>query len=106
MQTTCTDDEQVKGIPFPKLVDGQPRWEVCRKFMTTLFLTNQGNTDIVFEDETERLNNFSVKLLQAEQKIISLDGESSQTTELGRQKKAGHPTAKRSSSTPAENISK
>merc|ERR1712217_525805 len=62
-------------IPFARLVRGQPRWEVCRRFLTCLILTNQGNTDIVFGNEEERLNKFSVKLLKAEHKKISLDDD-------------------------------
>merc|ERR1712100_819592 len=37
------------GVLFKDLVDGLPRYEVCRRFLTALFLTNQGNTDILFE---------------------------------------------------------
>lgn len=64
-----------KLIPFSRLVHGQPRWEVCRRFLTCLFLTNNGNTDIIYETEEERQNKFSVKLLNAEKKWISLEEE-------------------------------
>jgi len=64
-------DEQ--GIPFARLVHGQPRWEVCRRFLTCLLLTNQGNTEIVADDE--RMHGFGVKLLEAEPKKISLEDE-------------------------------
>eukprot|EP00931_Biecheleriopsis_adriatica_P103422 TRINITY_DN78262_c0_g1_i1.p1 TRINITY_DN78262_c0_g1~~TRINITY_DN78262_c0_g1_i1.p1 ORF type:complete len:730 (+),score=166.10 TRINITY_DN78262_c0_g1_i1:8-2197(+) len=69
------EEESAQAIPFSRLVYGQPRWEVCRRFLTCLLLTNQGNTDIEFEGEGDRLNNFGVKLLEAEQKPISLDSE-------------------------------
>jgi len=68
-----TDEEQV--VPFSRLVQGQPRWEVCRRFLSCLFLTNQGNTDILFSGEEERLNHFRIKLLSAEKKMISLEEE-------------------------------
>merc|ERR1712046_493180 len=67
--------EQSMTIPFSRLVHGQPRWEVCRRFLTCLILTNQGNTDIVFDNESERINNFNVKLLEAKVKHLSLYGE-------------------------------
>mmetsp|Transcript_108773 Transcript_108773/g.307655 ORF Transcript_108773/g.307655 Transcript_108773/m.307655 type:complete len:653 (-) Transcript_108773:129-2087(-) len=60
-------------IPFPRLVRGQPRWEVCRRFLTCLILTNQGNTDIVFKSEEERLNKFGIKLISAEKRKYTLD---------------------------------
>jgi len=64
-----------RTIKFGRLVHGQPRWEVCRRFLTCLILTNHGNTDIVFNSEEERLNDFSIKLIKAEKKWISLEGE-------------------------------
>merc|ERR1712203_1186223 len=66
------EEQEERIIPFANLVTGQPRWEVCRRFLTCLILTNQGNTDILFENEEERLNKFSVKLIDAEKKQISL----------------------------------
>jgi len=65
-------------VPFKSLVNGQPRWEVCRRFLTTLFLTNLGNTDIVVPTEEDKLNRFGVKLLIAEKKMIHLEGEEAQ----------------------------
>lgn len=62
-------------IPFSRLVYGQPRYEVCRRFLTCLLLTNQGNTDLIYETEEERLNKFKVKMLKAEKRMISMDGE-------------------------------
>jgi condensin-2 complex subunit H2 len=59
------------GIPFARLVHGQPPWEVCRRFLTCLILTNQGNTEISFESEAARLNNFQVKLLETEIKPMA-----------------------------------
>jgi len=60
-----------KAVPFARLVHGQPRWEVCRRFLTCLLLTNQGNTEIVADEK----DGFAVKLLEAEQKMISLEEE-------------------------------
>lgn len=65
-------DSERTLLPFARLVEGHPRWEVCRRFLTTLLLTNQGNTDILFDGEEERINHFKVKLLKAERKMISL----------------------------------
>lgn len=67
--------EEGKEIPFSRLVYGQPRWEVCRRFLTCLILTNHGNTDIVFDNEEQRLNGFRIKLLKADKKMISLEEE-------------------------------
>jgi len=78
MLSKMSEDElKTMLLPFAALVEGQPRWEVCRRFLTTLLLTNQGNTDILFGNEMERLNNFKVQLLKAEKRMISLDAEES-----------------------------
>ena len=62
MLSKMSEDElKTMLLPFAALVEGQPRWEVCRRFLTTLLLTNQGNTDILFGNEMERLNNFKVR---------------------------------------------
>merc|ERR1719150_1836708 len=71
------DADEDKEIQFARLVYGQPRWEVCRRFLTCLILTNQGNTDIVYETEDERLNKFGVKLLNSKKEWISLDDDAS-----------------------------
>merc|ERR550532_109184 len=71
------DGDASKTIPFRRLVHGQPRWEVCRRFLTCLILTNSGNTDIVYETEEERLNKFGVKLLNSKKEWISLDDDAS-----------------------------
>jgi hypothetical protein len=71
------DGDASKTIPFRRLVHGQPRWEVCRRFLTCLILTNSGNTDIVYETEDERLNKFGVKLLNSKKEWISLDDDAS-----------------------------
>merc|ERR1712048_391639 len=60
--------ERVTSIPFAALVEGQPDWEVCRRFLTCLQLTNQGNTEIEYEGEEERLNTFKVRLVSTERK--------------------------------------
>lgn len=75
MTNVQTGVDGERAIQFARLVYGQPRWEVCRRFLTCLILTNQGNTDIVYDAEEERLNGFSIKLLNAERKMISLECE-------------------------------
>lgn len=60
-------------VSFKDLVSGQPRWEICRRFLTCLLLTNSGNTDIVYGSDAERLNMFSLKLLSSNKKMISLE---------------------------------
>merc|ERR1719221_970910 len=55
-----------KSIKFSRLVYGQPRWEICRRFLTCLILTNTGHTDIVYDSEEDRLNGWAIKLLKAE----------------------------------------
>jgi len=65
VETVQADTEKEdKPIPFARLVYGKPHWEVCRRFLTCLILTNQGSTDIVLESEQDSLNNFSMKLLK------------------------------------------
>jgi len=71
------DGDTDKTIPFRRLVHGQPRWEVCRRFLTCLILTNSGNTDILYETEEERLNKFHLKLLNSKKEWISLEEEAS-----------------------------
>ena len=42
------DEEILTGSSsFDDLVKGQPKWNVCRLFLSTLILTNNGNIDIV-----------------------------------------------------------
>jgi len=67
--------EGVNQVPFAKIVEGVPRYEVCRRFLTTLFLTNQGNLDIHFENEAERINGFSVSVIKAEKEWLSFEEE-------------------------------
>merc|ERR1719375_245862 len=83
-------------VPFASLVNGQPRWEVCRRFLTTLFLTNLGNTDIVVPTDADKLNNFGVKLLIAEKKMIHLEGEEAQEPIPEKPSKAGRKENKSS----------
>jgi hypothetical protein len=73
-------DEPGQAIPFARLVYGQPRWEVCRRFLTCLILTNQGNTDIVCEQEGDRINKFGLQLLKAEASHLSLYSEDESET--------------------------
>jgi len=73
------DGDASKTIPFRRLVHGQPRWEVCRRFLTCLILTNSGNTDLVYKTEEERLNKFGVKLLNSKKEWISLEDDAGAT---------------------------
>merc|ERR1719215_1476706 len=52
-------------VPFEQLVGGFPRWEICRRFLTCLALTNSGYTDILVDSEANRLNSFSVQIARA-----------------------------------------
>lgn len=76
--TKLTSMDKIEGadetiVPFSDLVQGHNRWEICRRFLTCLMLTNQGNTDILFDNEEERLNLFKIQVLEAEKKKLSLD---------------------------------
>jgi len=78
-----------RTIKFSRLVHGQPRWEVCRRFLTCLILTNTGNTDIVYDSEEQRLNDFSMKLIKGEKKWISLgEGEEAAAVAPGKGRKS------------------
>mmetsp|Transcript_129372 Transcript_129372/g.242055 ORF Transcript_129372/g.242055 Transcript_129372/m.242055 type:complete len:640 (-) Transcript_129372:31-1950(-) len=66
-------EDHSKPIPFPRLVHGQPRWEIGRRFLTCLQLTNQGNTDITYKREEERQNKFGLQLLKMEKETLSLE---------------------------------
>jgi len=68
-----SSSESVEAISFEKLAKGQPRWEVCRRFLTCLLLTNAGNTDIVCSSEQDRINGFGVQLLKAEKVLLSYE---------------------------------
>jgi len=73
MSGKITKNEGQDIFAFADLVSGCPRWEVCRRFLTCLMLTNQGNTDILVDSEDDRHNNFRIQLLDSERKPISLD---------------------------------
>jgi hypothetical protein len=75
LENNDEEDQRGKAIPFARLVHGHPRWEVCRRFLTCLILTNQGNTEIVYENDRDRIDRFSVKLLKAEKPHLSLYDE-------------------------------
>jgi len=77
MTNICKGQAIGKTIPFPRLVHAQPSWQVCRRFLTCLILTNRGNTDLIYASEEQRLNNFGVKLLKVdvESPMIALEGE-------------------------------
>eukprot|EP00927_Polykrikos_kofoidii_P077196 TRINITY_DN74165_c0_g1_i1.p1 TRINITY_DN74165_c0_g1~~TRINITY_DN74165_c0_g1_i1.p1 ORF type:complete len:813 (+),score=156.37 TRINITY_DN74165_c0_g1_i1:269-2707(+) len=68
-------------VPFSHLVQGLSRWEVCRRFLTCLLLTNQGNTDILFDTEQERLNDFRLKLIKVRRLSISFNQEDGEDKE-------------------------
>merc|ERR1712190_10913 len=92
--------EEMDGliVPFAHLVNGHKRWEICRRFLTTLMLTNQGNTDILYQTEEERLNKFKIQVLDAEKKRIALDvDDPAVATKVapltGRTKKRGNEAA-------------
>ncbi len=45
------------GASFEELVKGEPKWNVCRLFLSTLILTNNGNVEIFNEtNETDDLS--------------------------------------------------
>jgi len=62
-------------VPFSVLCQGLPRWEVCRRFLTMLVLTNHGNTDIVVHKEQDRLNSFALQLINAKKDLPSLQDD-------------------------------
>ena len=58
IDTDMSDDEQAAaGGPsvssFEDLVRGEPKWNVCRLFLSTLILTNNGNVEIFGSDKDE-----------------------------------------------------
>lgn len=70
------EEPGAQAIPFSRLVHGQPGWEVCRRFLTCLILTNQGNTEILLDEaEGQVNNNFRLKLLKEEVSHLSLNAE-------------------------------
>merc|ERR1719235_2873073 len=64
-----------KPVPFSLLCQGVPRWEVCRRFLTILVLTNHGNTDIVVHCDQDRMNNFALQLINAKKDLPSLQDD-------------------------------
>eukprot|EP00397_Hematodinium_sp_SG-2012_P014673 GEMP01014926.1.p1 GENE.GEMP01014926.1~~GEMP01014926.1.p1 ORF type:complete len:725 (+),score=185.76 GEMP01014926.1:200-2374(+) len=66
-------DERTK-FPFSELVDGLPRYEVCRLFLTSLFLTNQGNLDIEYANNDEVFK-FILHLLKSQKNFDALADE-------------------------------
>jgi hypothetical protein len=69
------DGDEFEAIPFKRLVQGHPRWEVCRRFLTCLLLTSKGNTDITFEDGQDGPNNFNVKFSRPREAMLPLGGD-------------------------------
>lgn len=62
----CELQKEGGVIPFKQVADSQPRWEVCRRFLTCLMLTNHGNTDIIAAADEDRLNRFGIQVLNTE----------------------------------------
>merc|ERR1712176_1370529 len=65
-----------------------PRWEVCRRFLTCLLLTNQRNTDIICDDEQCIHNDFKIKLLDSERKPLALEVSEERTPLRKRKRKS------------------
>jgi len=83
-------------VPFSVLCEGLPRWEVCRRFLTILVLTNHGNTDIVVYRDEEKLNGFSLQLINAKKDLPSLQDdpdEDKKKQKDGKGKKGSKPLA-------------
>lgn len=83
-------------VPFSVLCQGLPRWEVCRRFLTILVLTNHGNTDIVVPREDDKLNGFSLQLINAKKDLPSLQDdpdEDKKKQKEGKGKKGAKPLA-------------
>merc|ERR1719235_3053331 len=85
-------------VLFADLVAGAPRWEICRRFLTCLVLTNHGNTDIVVNSEEDRFNSFSVRLINAQKELPSLedDPDEAKKQKAKKGKKGGKPLADQS----------
>lgn len=69
----CVDDTATHW-PFKELCEGLPRYEVCRLFLTSLFLTNQGNLDIEYANDEERYK-FILHLLHSSKNFDALADE-------------------------------
>jgi hypothetical protein len=83
-------------VPFSLLCEGLPRWEVCRRFLTILVLTNHGNTDIVVQSPDLKLNGFSLQLVNAKKDLPSLQDdpdEDKKKQKDGKGKKGAKPLA-------------
>ena len=70
-----SEDEELEGAisgtsSFSDLVKGQPKWNVCRLFLSTLILTNNGNIDIdKSEIDESTAANFSIFLKNANKNL-------------------------------------
>lgn len=83
-------------VPFSLLCEGLPRWEICRRFLTILVLTNHGNTDIVVHRDEDKLNGFSLQLINAKKDLPSLQDdpdEEKKKSKDGKGKKGAKPLA-------------
>lgn len=73
-QKTETDEATETQFPFFEICEGLPRYEVCRMFLTSLFLTNQGNIDIEYSNNDE-IFRFILHLLSASKNFDALGDE-------------------------------
>merc|ERR1719265_382200 len=83
-------------VPFSALCQGVPRWEVCRRFLTILVLTNHGNTDIVVHCDQDRLNSFALQLINAKKDLPSLQDDPDEDKKASKEtkgKKGAKPLA-------------
>lgn len=53
-------------VNFAHVMNGAPKYEVCRAFLTTLFLTNQGNFDLEMVEEEDGFKSFNLQLLRGD----------------------------------------
>ena len=74
-------EESQTVFDFTEFVDGVPRYEVCRMFLTSLFLCNQGNLDFELKkcfkgrDGEDRVSQILLHLLDRRLNFGSLMGE-------------------------------
>ena len=73
-------------MPFESLIGGMPRWDICRKFLTTLVLTNHGNFDLKQDDEGGT-GNFSVKLMDRQARMDKMQVEADELAGVVEDKK-------------------
>jgi len=72
---TQSGEEALPEVNFAHVMNGAPKWEVCRAFLTTLFLTNQGNFDIETVEEDDGFKTFNVHLLKGDLSKVDFKDE-------------------------------